>query len=174
MDQNARINHRPWTVSEVESLRKHARLGANAVALMLGRSIPSVRRAAHRHRISLRKAGERRGVLLGQPRATTWTGQNLDAALLAQMRADVLSGSVDLAELEARVRDHLEERERPLCPSCGLRAQERSSTGLCEPCHLRELARAHRDELDRREARRDLWRARQERSRATRGIDDDT
>jgi len=160
--------HEPtaWTVAEVQLLRKEAHLGARAVALLLGRSVWSVRKAAHRYRVSLRPRGERRGHILGQPRSGAWTTQvGADPALLAAIRADVLAGVVDLAELEARVLESLTDT-RPLCPSCGRRPQERRTTGLCEPCHIRALAWAHRDEQDRREARRDLWRARQGKHRA--------
>lgn len=158
-----------WTVTELQVLRQHGNQGAQVVATMLGRSVPSVKAAAVRYRISLRQPGHRRGHILGQPTAGRWVDQGADASRLAAIRADALAGVVDLAQLEARVREHVHGPRRPLCPACGQRPQERASTGLCEPCHLRELARAHRDELDRREARRELWRARQERSRATRG-----
>jgi hypothetical protein len=156
---------RPWTSAELAQLREQADLGAQALALLLDRPIWSIRRAAHRHRISLRPRGERRGHILGQPREGSWVDQlGADSSLLAEIREGALDGSVDVAVLEARI---LEARQRkPLCPSCGRRPWERKSTGLCEPCHVRELARAHRDEKDRREAKRDLWRARQEKHRA--------
>lgn len=157
---------RGWTVAEVQQLRKHAHLGAAAVAHMLGRSVWSVRKAAHRYRVSLRPRGERRGHILGQPQTGAWTDQlGADPLMLATIRADALAGTVDLAQLEARVVESLREG-RAICPSCGRRPQERVSTGLCEPCHVRALAWAHRDEQDRREARRELWRARQGKHRA--------
>lgn len=160
---------RPWTSSEIATLREHAHLGATAVATLLGRSVRAVRLAASRNRISLRRQGERRGIILGQPRAVSWSSQSgagADSTRLSAIREDALAGVIDLGDLERRALEEMVSRTRSLCPSCGARPQERRSTGLCEPCHLRGLARAHRDEMDRREARRDLWAARQAKHRA--------
>lgn len=155
---------REWTSAELAELRQNAHLGAVAVAAILGRPVWSVRKAAQRHRVSLRPTGERRGHLLGQPRDRSWVQQvGADPGALARIREEVLAGDLDLAELEARV---TRRPVRPICPACGQREQERIGTGLCEPCHARGLARAHREERDRREARRELWRARQEKHRA--------
>lgn len=162
-------NSREWTSTEVAILRDNAGLGVAALSLILGRSVKSVETAAARHRISLRKPGERRGKILGQPASGRWVDQPADSSRLAAIRADVLSGLVSMGDLERRIRERIHGPARPLCPSCGQREQEKASTGLCEPCHLRELARAHRDEVDRQAARRDLWQARQEKHRSKRG-----
>lgn len=161
-----RPNSTAWTSVEIKTLREHAHLGLVAVALLLGRSEHSVQSAAKRYRISLRRVGERRGKILGQPARGRWTDQTADSARLAAIRSDVLDGSVSIPELERRIRDRIYGPAKPLCPSCGQREQEKATTGLCEPCHLRELARAHRDEIDRRAARRELAQARQEKHRA--------
>lgn len=160
-----------WTSFEITTLRQNAHLGAHACAALLGRSVKSVKRKAEQKRISLRKPGERRGLILGQNRGTSWIDQKvsgIDPARLEALRRDVLSGEVDMTILEQRVRDAVLERHRPLCPWCGQRPQERATTGLCEPCHWRELARAHRDSVERTAARRELDAARQEASRARR------
>lgn len=160
-----------WTSQEISLLRKNAHLGAVYVSTVLGRSVASVRRQAHRHRISLRADGERRGIVLGQPAGTRWAAQvkaGVPIERLELLREQMLAGEVDMGALEAKVREHVHGKTRPLCPSCSERPQERWQTGLCEICHWRELARAHRLEADRASARRDLDAARQEASRARR------
>lgn len=122
----------PWTVRELEELRRLAPLGAAAAAAALGRSVASVKRAAQRHRISLRRKGERRGLVLGQPRGMRTEGE------IARLRRAVLAGELDPGEVEARGRAVLLGLE--LCPACAARPAEVSSTGLCRPCHLRALA----------------------------------
>jgi ribosomal protein L37AE/L43A len=163
---------RAWTTSEIEYMRKNSHLGAKALAGIFGRSQRSVVCAATRLRISLRPPGERRGLILGQPRAQSWAEQKsigMTADRLERIRDDVLSGDVTMTSLEARAREiALGDRARPVCPACGARPQERKSTGLCEPCHLRALAQAHRDSESQRDAQRELWRARQESSRSKR------
>lgn len=169
MTQTGRHKSGAWGTDEVRTLREHASQGALVVAVMLGRSEHSVRQAAKRLRISLRRKGERRGLILGQTGAWADGAQTgVDAARLSLIRDEVLAGVVDISVLEARVRQSVHGPHRPMCPSCCQREQERSSTGLCEVCHLRELARAHRDEVERRDARRELWQARQEKSRSRR------
>ena len=169
MTQTGRHKTGPWGTDEVRTLREHASQGAVVVAIMLGRSEHSVRQAAKRYRISLRRKGERRGLILGQTgRWADGAQTGADPTRLAVIREEVLAGVVDIAALEQRVRDAVHGPRRPICPSCCQREQERPSTGLCEVCHLRELARAHRDEVERREARRELWQARQEKSRRRR------
>lgn len=123
---------KPWTVRELEELRRLAPLGAAAAALALGRSVSSVELAAHRHRISLRRAGERRGSILGQPRGLRAEGE------LRRLREGVLSGALDPAEVEARGAAVLLGAD--LCPACAARPPEVASTGFCRPCHLRALA----------------------------------
>jgi hypothetical protein len=167
MEQYPRSNNGPWTTDELRLLREHAHEGAHAVAIMLGRSVGSVKQAAQRRRISLRRTGERRGILLGQ--RGRWGDQpGLDPARAAAIRVDILAGQVDMGELERRARDMAHGTRRPVCPSCGQREQERPSTGLCEVCHNRALAQAHRDDVERRESRRQLWQERQRKSRRNR------
>jgi ribosomal protein L37AE/L43A len=173
---------RAWTMAEVEYLRKNGHLGSRVVSAALGRSRRSVVSAATRLRISLRPPGERRGHILGQPRSTSWRDQrtiDMTDETLTQIRHLVLSGEVSMEDLERRARElALGDNARPVCPSCGVRPQDRKSTGLCDPCHLRFLAQAHRESDAQKSAQRELWKARQESSRAKRkqtsGSSDDT
>lgn len=164
---------KPWTMDELRILRDHGNLGLETVSLMLGRSPDSVRQAAKRYRISLRKTGSRGGLLLGQPRDQSWLKQAqgreglIDEMRLAAIREEALANEIDIALLEQRVREMVHGRAPRLCPACIQRPVERSTTGLCEPCHLTYLARAHRDEAHRRSARRDLDAARQEKLRSS-------
>jgi hypothetical protein len=166
--ETSRRNNREWTSSEVAALRKHADLGVRALSELLDRSVDSIESAAKRYRVSLRRKGERRGRILGQTGPWIDGRPGADPARLAAIREDALAGLLDLAALEARIRDHVHGPRRPICPSCGQREQERPQTGLCEVCHLRLLAQMHRDEVERRDARRELWQSRQEKSRAKR------
>jgi hypothetical protein len=147
-----------WTTSEVRILRDNARLGAVAVAALLGRSISSVEMAAYRHRISLRRTGCRRGSVLGQPRGFS---------LAAAMRT-ALVDNPRLADLTARRMTI--DRAAELCPHCCLRPIEVVTTGLCAPCHLRSLAEAHREAIEIVRAQRELWASRQELKRARRAL----
>ena len=159
------LKSRPWTTAEIAELRRVATLGAETAAELLGRSVASVKGAARRHRISLRPAGERRGLALGQPKGTkAYPIQRL--RFLRQLRADVLAGRVDVARMERRVRAIT--RGEPLCPECARRPVEVEQTGLCEDCHLDRLAWAHAMEADRVEKDRQLLRERQRKSRAKR------
>jgi ribosomal protein L37AE/L43A len=163
---------REWTSQELATLRNQAHLGAEYVAQVLNRSVPSVKRQAQRHRISLRKPGEGRGIVLGQPRGVKWVDQvraGVPIERLNLLREQVVSGEIDMATLERKAREAVEGKPKPTCPACSQRPVERSTTGLCEVCHWTYLARAHRDEADRAEARRRLDAARQEKSRAMRG-----
>lgn len=161
--------NRPWTSSEILKLRNNANLGAEACAAILGRSVKSVKHKAARERISLRKPGERRGLMLGQAKNAAWMEQTgISPTRLHQMREEAIAGTLDLGELERRAADAVRNPHRPLCPWCGTRPQQKASTGLCEPCHWRELARQHREEAERAAARRDLDAARQQASRARR------
>jgi hypothetical protein len=165
-------NKQPWTSQEIATVRAHRRLGAETLAEMLGRSVHSVKMAAYRNRISLRREHEHRGSLLGQRRGESWADavrHGITRERLEAMRKDALGGVIDLGELERRIKAELYGPERPLCPSCGQRNVERVTTGLCEPCHHMHLARQHRESVDRLHARRDLDAARQEASRARRG-----
>lgn len=161
-----------WTSKEVARLRTVAHLGASGAAEHLGRTMKSVRQAAARHRISLRQPGERRGLVLGQPRGVSLI-EARDAAAhteaLRAVREDVLAGRLDPADLErAARRKYLLERGVALCPGCARNPQENRSTGLCIPCHLRHLADGHRGLAEAREAQRELWRERQRKARRRR------
>lgn len=169
MGQDRRDNsRREWTLSEIQLVRDNAHLGVHTLAQMLNRSENSIRHLASRLRISLRQRGSRRGLLLGQRRGVRWGYQQGDGIALSMLRNDVLDGETNLTELESRVREIALGSEKPTCPACGARPQTRETTGLCEVCHLRALAQAHRDDKATREAKRELWRARQESSRAKR------
>ena len=100
-------NRTAWTVQELHALRAHAYQGAAAVAILLGRTVASVKAAANRHRISLRQPGHQRGHILGQPPAGRWIDQGSDGSRLAAIRADVLTGAVSMTVLEERVRQGL-------------------------------------------------------------------
>lgn len=156
-----------WTTEEIRIMRNSANLGLESVAMILDRSPESVKQAAKRYRISLRKPGSQGGLLLGQPRGRAWMKQlGMDPARLAAIRQEAIEGEIDLAELEERIREQMQ-NSAAICPRCVQRSIERTSTGLCEPCHIALLAQAHRDEAFRRQARRDLDAARQEKSRST-------
>lgn len=92
----------------------------------------------------------------------------ISAERLAQIREEALNGELDLATLEERVRSARSGKARPVCPSCVARPQEHTSTGLCGVCHMRALAQAHRENHIVDDAKRELWRAKQEASRARR------
>lgn len=148
---------RPWTVNELQVLRDNARHGVHVVALLTGRSVKSVKRAAERNRISLRRKGERRGSVLNERRP----GE--DSARLRILDGTGDQGRVDhYVALEAAAR-----RGQPadLCPSCTARPVERPRTGLCHPCHLMALADAHRHDQARAEGQRQLWTERQRKHR---------
>lgn len=160
-----------WTSSEIKILKENASIGIKALTLLLGRSPGSIKAAANRYRISLRPASERRGIILGQPRGVVWMDQvksGISAERLAQIKQEALDGVLDLATLEERVRAARSGRSKPVCPSCVARPQEHSSTGLCGVCHMRALAQAHRENHIVDDAKRELWRAKQEASRARR------
>lgn len=162
--QSGRNNQPPgWTVAEVTRLRENAHLGAVAVARILGRSLSSVRAQANRQRISLRRAGEHRGLILGQPRGESW-GSRRD---VDGLRAAVASGRLDPAAVEASIARMLAGEEPDLCPRC-VRRPANHRSGVCRVCHLNALADAHRDAVAVDEAQRRVWQARQEKSRSAR------
>jgi hypothetical protein len=123
-----------WTTSELGELRTLALagLGAAAIADALERSPKAVRRQAEKHRISLRRAGERRGSIMGELPAG-----RLDPTL----REAVFLGVTDPGAAERRMLATGE-----LCPGCALRPSSTRS-GLCDVCHLGRLIEGHRDEL---------------------------
>ena len=145
--QNSQV--RPWTTRELTYMREHAGDGARAIAAALGRTEGAVRRAAHSARISLRRAGCRRGAVLGQPRGVS---------LRREMREGLLVYGDLIAE---RMRLDREAEDAQLCPACAVRRIRVSSSGLCRACHLRRLAELHREVLAEREAQRELWTQRQ-------------
>ncbi|HXF73769.1 MAG TPA: hypothetical protein VNO79_14305 [Actinomycetota bacterium] len=136
------------------------------MAEALGRSVRAVQQQAHRQRISLRPPGERRGTVLGQPRGVSLRDARraeAEARALAEARERVLRGELDPALLDLEVRRGARiARGDPLCPSCS-RAPQETIRGFCRDCHLRELARAHRERAPERalEARREWDRERQ-------------
>lgn len=143
-----------WTTADIRYLREHASLGATELARRMDRTPAAVKRAASRHRISLRRQGSRCGSVLGQPRGVS---------LRRELRRDLVSGRVDPELIARRLR--LDEGET-LCPVCVARPVRVASTGLCRVCHLRRLAELHREAIDELEAQRELWTARQQLKRA--------
>ena len=148
-----------WTSRELRLLSDNAGLGANELAELLGRSPDSIRGAAYRSRISLRRPGSRQGSVLGQPRGVSLRGEDI--------RADILSGKVDPGLLARRMRI---DREAALCPSCGKRPIRVDATGLCRVCHLDRLSEVHLEALQEHDAERALWATRQALQRARRGV----
>ena len=138
-----------WTTVELRELRDHGRLGAVAVALLLGRTVSSVKSAASRGGISLRQPGSRRGLVLGQPRC---------CSLRADMRGDLVSGRVSAEAVAARVKL---DREAALCPVCARREIASRGNGLCRVCYLQKLTEAHLQALEEIDAQRSLWASRQ-------------
>ena len=143
-----------WTTADLAVLREHAHLGAEEVARLLDVSVSCVRSAAHRHRISLRRHGERRGSVLGQPR-----GVSLPRAV----RDDLASGRVDAQLLADRM---AAAAEAEICPCCGHRPVRVRSSGYCVPCHRETLIAHHVELLDEIDAQRALWVSRQNLKRA--------
>lgn len=125
-----------WTTGELRTLRENAPLGAVAVAHLLGRSVNCVRLMASRQRISLRSAGERRGLVLGQAWGISLTGA---------IREDVVSGRIDAEVLAQRM---ALDQDAEICPACGHRPARVKSTGWCLVCHRRKLAEAHFELLE--------------------------
>lgn len=161
-------NETPWSSSELRYLSEHAADGAAAIAEALHRSVSSVRHQASRRRLSLRRRGERRGNLLGQPRGESWLhlrAYGMTPGAARALRDAVSAGRVDLADVERQLRLVGVEPPAPLCPVCMARPQYKT-TGVCRPCQLRALAQAHRDQLAEARAQRELWAARAEKVRA--------
>lgn len=158
---------REWTTKEIAELRRLAPMGAACAADVLGRSVAAVTGQAHKHRISLRRDGETRGLILGQPRGVSFTQGAFRTRALLQLREDVLAGRVDMVRMERRAR--LLTRGAQLCPTCTRRPVEVDVTGLCEDCHLQVLADTHALEADRLEAERRLDRERQRKHRRKAG-----
>jgi hypothetical protein len=151
----------PWTTADVAVLRTEAHRGAAWLASRLGRTEKSIRRAAERHRVSLRRPGVRRGLVLGQPAGTSWATSTAGRA--HAIRQDALDAGLDLGDLEERARE-IVHGDQLLCPMCARRTQH-PRHGVCRPCWMRALAEAHDDVKAERAAQRDLWAARQRKKR---------
>jgi len=121
---------RAWTTTEVERLRENRELGAEAVAELLGRSIWSVKGAAYRQGISLRRPGDSRGHVLGQPRTMS----------LARDLHRAMAAAPGLYAERLRVL-----RDASLCPECARRPIQVERSGLCRPCHGKHLERLYRE-----------------------------
>lgn len=162
-------NQRLWTLKELDAIRSMANLGAEVIAESLDRSVWSVRKMAYRMRISLRRTGNRTGLVMGQPRGVSWAAgvhESGRIAALKQLRELIRHGKVDIENLELQARRELRLIEgAPLCPNCVARPQEVEKTGLCTDCHFRSLADAHRSNIERQGAQRELWRERQRKVR---------
>lgn len=131
-------------------MREHGHLGIAQVSELLGRSESSVRAAAHRHGISLRRPGTLCGLVVGQNRA------------VSLRRAAPTSGPAALRFAEATARRLQLVETAALCPCCGKRsASPHLGSGWCETCHKTNLADAQRETRDAIDAQRDLWAARQ-------------
>ena len=140
---------RPWTSKELQRLEDNGHLGAVALADLLDRSPGSVRGAAYRSRISLRRKGSRCGSVLGQPRGVS---------LRRDIREDIVSGRVSDELLARRMQaDH----DAETCPTCGRRPIRVRTTGRCLVCHREALAAAHLEALEEQDAERAMWSTRQ-------------
>ena len=124
------MSKRAWTTTELVCLRENRELGAAALAELLDRSLWSVKRAAYRQRISLRRPGDARGHVLGQPRAL-----QLSAGAREAIRA-----APDLYAERLRV-----SRDSSLCPECAYRPIQVESSGLCRSCHAEHLEQLYRN-----------------------------
>ena len=153
-------NIRRWTTREISYLRGHSREGAAAIAAHLGRTVRAVRQQATRMRISLRRVGVRRGLLLGQPRGESW--RRGPAALIRQA---ALAGELDLTLAEARVEGDLTD-PLPVCPSCGVRPARHAKTGLCVVCQRRRLAEQYKEQAAEAQANREYQVAKQQAHRS--------
>lgn len=142
-----------WTTSEIQLLIANRHKGARECALILNRSIKSVKRCAYRHRISLRTKNCRHGLVLGQPRGVSLAKPEARDTVLAELRMLALEGKVDLTEVERRIREDV---DLPLCPECSRFPVRHPSWGACDPCHKKRLEEAHKEELARLQAQKDL------------------
>ncbi len=106
-------------------MRRDCELGAAELARLLGRSVHSVKMAAYRHRITLRPPGERGGHVLGQARK---------ACMPIEERAQAIADPVFVSRAAAA-------RDGSVCPDCGRRPVEVTSTGFCGVCTARFIDR---------------------------------
>ena len=112
-----------WTTRDIALLRANAHLGAEKLADLLGATPRAVRNLASRQRISLRKRGETRGILLGQPRDLSLTelvgarlASDRKTAALVLERGEVAGAAELCPECSARLSGG---RGCVVCPSCG-------------------------------------------------------
>lgn len=170
--QIPRDKSRPWSSSELSRLRQLAHLGQEGAAIALGRTPRSVRRAADRYNISLRRPGETRGLVQGQPRGVSFAQlarENQKLAVLRELRQDLIAGEVDVRSIYLIASRKMKlARGAQLCPGCAVNPQEHDETGLCRDCHLIALADAHRGDSAMKHAQRELWRERQRKVRRKR------
>ena len=171
MEQNQGNKKGPWTTQELNILRKMAQLGAPAVAEVLGRDESTVRKMAHRQRISLRRPGSTRGLIMGQPRGVGLEDLRrlqVNLEFWYAMREKAVAGKLDITRIEEIAgRERAIANGAPLCPSCTLNPQEVEMTGLCRDCHVRKLADAHKFATE-SSAQRELWAERQAKVRRRR------
>ena len=139
---------KPWTTGDLRLLRQYGHLGAVAAAELLGRSPRAVKCAAYRYRISLRRRGCRRGLVLGQPRG---------CSLAREIREDIVSGRVNAETMARRM---ALAPDAPLCPCCAHRPAEVRSSGFCLQCHNDRLIAAHLQALEDIDSQRALWTSR--------------
>jgi len=144
------MKQRAWTSAELARLKAMAPLGAEEIARRMGRTVRSVRCAAYRYRISLRRTA--RGTVLGQ-KVHRGSRFPLD-------RKKALS--LDMTAEEERIRNGGQ-----LCPACGTRLVTMKATGMCESCHYRRLAQRIRERDDAEESRRGYYREKAKAKRRT-------
>lgn len=144
------VDIKPWSVREINDLRRNAALGADTLAHLLGRTPNAIRLQAAKLRISLRRAGERRGRVLGQQPSTELPPGWRDLAVTDPATASTLA------------QDAL--TQAPLCPRCATWPQA-PRLGICRVCHTHALAEAHRHAQALATAKRDLDQARQAKHR---------
>jgi hypothetical protein len=116
-----------------------------------------VKQAAARNGISLRPAGERRGLLLGQPR-----GYHVPPD---QRKILLDSGNYD--KLLAAYGD-LMRGKGELCPNCAKRPIT-TRDGFCAVCQMERVAEMAEQRADEAERRLRVWRGAKRYSRAGRG-----
>ena len=159
-----------WNSRAVRILETHASNGATLISeqseCLFGdyRSVDAIKSAAKRHRISLRREGCKRGLILGQPRGVP-IAELPD--LQRELRERHLAGDTELELLEQRVA-HDRRTPPPVCPSCGSRLVRVDASGLCRVCHVERLVEAHEERLTELKAQSVLWVAQQRVSRLSR------
>ena len=144
------VDIKPWSVRDINDLRRNAALGADTLAHLLSRTPNAIRLQAAKLRISLRRTGERRGRVLGQTTNSPLPPGWRDLAITDPTTATALA------------QDAL--TTAPLCPRCTTWPQA-PRLGICRVCHTHALAEAHRHAQALATAKRDLDQARQAKHR---------